>query len=371
MQDANAPLSEEQALDWLRARGRVRASDAELGRCWGGWHRQRVGRRLDAWSAAGHIRRRGKTVTVLMPEDVTNGGSEGVTNDVTGEVTNRALVPVTSRKFATSTQSSKVVKAALADWQAAPAAPTSEPVEIMPPATARASISRILGAAILIIIALAIGALALVINGQTGYRFGTTSIAAMTFTGMSLAADLLAIVLPATAAALWHGRRRALASACWATWLAATSLAALASLGFVELHISDTAAGRAAIVATAAATTDQRMAAIEAARSAADAARRVREGECARRGPLCRDREADERVALATLNSAIAVPVPAAATIADADPQVTAALRLATWVGLKVAVTDVVNARLALMALLPNIAGLVLAFGMGLAQSRR
>jgi hypothetical protein len=63
---------------------------------------------------------------------------------------------------------------------------------------------------------------------------------------------------------------------------------------------------------------------------------------------------------------AIASPVPTAATIADADPQVTGAVRLAQWVGLGVTATDVGNLRLALMALLPNIAGLVLCFGMAL-----
>jgi hypothetical protein len=63
-------------------------------------------------------------------------------------------------------------------------------------------------------------------------------------------------------------------------------------------------------------------------------------------------------------NAAIASPVPIAATIADPDPQITAAVRLAQWVGLGVTATDVGNLRLALMALLPNIAGLVLCFGM-------
>jgi len=82
-----------------------------------------------------------------------------------------------------------------------------------------------------------------------------------------------------------------------------------------------------------------------------------------KRGPLCRERETDERAALAALNSAIAVPMPAVAAIADADPQVTAAVRLSTWAGLRFSTDDVENLRLALMAMLPNIAGLVLAFG--------
>ena len=83
---------------------------------------------------------------------------------------------------------------------------------------------------------------------------------------------------------------------------------------------------------------------------------------------MCRDREADERTAL---NSAVAAPLPTVAPIAGADPQVTAALRLATWAGLGLKADDVVKLRLALMALLPNLAGLLLAFAIALRKPRR
>src|SRR5262249_8996948 len=46
------------------------------------------------------------------------------------------------------------------------------------------------GAVVLIIIAFAIATLALIINGQSGWRYGTTVLAAVTFAGLSLAADL-------------------------------------------------------------------------------------------------------------------------------------------------------------------------------------
>jgi hypothetical protein len=248
------------------------------------------------------------------------------------------------------------------------AAPIAARVTIMPPRRPAPWTS-----AVLVIIALAIAALALTINGQTGWRFGTTPLAAVTFTGLALAADLLAIILPAAAVALWHAGRGGLAASAWMTWIVAASLATLASLGFVELHTADTAAGRAAIVTTATLTADQRTAAITAAQLALATATRQREAECQRRGPLCRDREADERTALATLNTAIATPVPAAATIATADPQVTAVRRLTTWAGLNLTAVDVVNLRLVLMAMLLNIAGLVLMFGVALAfpASRR
>ena len=74
---------------------------------------------------------------------------------------------------------------------------------------------------------------------------------------------------------------------------------------------------------------------------------------------------------MATLNTAIAVPVPPAATIAVPDPQVTAVVRLTAWVGVKLAADDVMNLRLVLSAMLPNISGLVLMFGLALASPLR
>jgi hypothetical protein len=220
------------------------------------------------------------------------------------------------------------------------------------------------------LIALLIGTLALAINAQTGWRFGTTLLAAWTFAGLSVAADGLALALPAAAVALWHGRRRGLALAAWIVAGAAVVGATLASLGFAQLHFGDTAAGRAAIVATSSAVADRRAAGIAAADRAANAAARAREAECAIRGPRCRDRETDERSALAALADAIGAPVPAVRSIAaDADPQVSAALRLAKWVGLQITADGVVNLRLALIALLPNVSGLVLAFALALRRS--
>jgi len=227
-----------------------------------------------------------------------------------------------------------------------------------------------LGATILIILALLIGALALAINAQTGWRFGTTPPAAWTFAGLSVAVDGLALALPAVAVALWHAGRRILSLAAWIIAGAAVAGATLASLGFAQLHFGDTAAGRAAIIATSNAVTDRRSASLAAAERVANAATRAREAECAIRGPRCRDRETDEHSALAALADAIAVPVPAIAPIAaDADPQVSAALKLAKWLGLEITADGVANLRLALLALLPNVSGLVLAFATALRRS--
>src|SRR5262249_59386143 len=141
------------------------------------------------------------------------------------------------------------------------------PVEILPPAmeppgemavrpgAAMVAATGWLGVrAALIIIAISIGALALTINAQAGFRFGTTPLASVTFAGLSVAADGLAIVLPTAAIGLWHAGRPGVAALAWLTWTVAATLATLASVGFIELHTSDTAPSRRAIVATSTAT---------------------------------------------------------------------------------------------------------------------
>src|SRR5207302_5191081 len=127
---------------------------------------------------------------------------------------------------------------------------------------------------------------------------------AWTFAGLSVAVDGLALALPASAVALWHAGRRVLAFAAWIVAGAAVLGATLASLGFAQLHFGDTAASRSAIIATTNAVTDRRATGIATAERAANAAARAREAECAIRGPRCRDRETDERSALAALADA-------------------------------------------------------------------
>jgi len=251
-------------------------------------------------------------------------------------------------------------------WVPTPSAPTKS-APLTPPVCG----DRTLGMVVLVSIAVAIGILALAVNGQTGWRFGTTTLASVSFAGFALAGDLLVLVLPAAAVALWHARRPVLAVSAWATWTLAAALAALASLGFVELYTSDTAAERQAGIAMSSRLGRQHEDKIVAAQLAATAAAKAREAECAMRGPRCRDREADERVALGALAKAIAEPVPNVASISAADPQLQAAWRLATWFGLKVTPDDIFNLRLVLMAILPNVAGLLIAFATGLARPPR
>src|SRR5262245_13143330 len=160
-------------------------------------------------------------------------------------------------------------------------------VEVLPPEPATATSvhppstpGRPWASIVLVTTALGIGALAIAINIQQGLHLGATPAASWTFAGMAMAADVLALALPSGAVALWHARRPFLATMAWTSWALAASLAVMASLGFIERNISDTTAGRAAVVTMAEATTDQRTAAIEAARTAANAATEARKAEC-------------------------------------------------------------------------------------------
>ncbi len=62
------PLSDEEALAWLKSQGKITMRPAELGRRFG-WTRQRTGRRLDAWKEAGQIKRRGHTIIADVDAD--------------------------------------------------------------------------------------------------------------------------------------------------------------------------------------------------------------------------------------------------------------------------------------------------------------
>jgi hypothetical protein len=208
--------------------------------------------------------------------------------------------------------------------------------------------------------------LAVGINAQMGWRFGTTPESAVAFAGLSGLVDAATTVLPAAAMAAWLARRWITGTTMWLVWVVAFTAAALASVGFASVNLSDTSAARAAAVATFMARTESRDSAIKAARMAASTATSSRAGECQIRGPKCRELERLEQTRLSELNIAIALPLPPAPSIGDADPQVAGAVRLAAWVGASLTAADVGNLRLGIFGLLPNLAGLFLGFGWAL-----
>src|SRR5262249_29142716 len=127
--------------------------------------------------------------------------------------------------------------------------------------------------------------------------------------------------------------------------------------------LSDMLAGRAASIEQAQNAREQRVQAIAMAQRAANTATEARKAECAPRGPRCRDREADERSALAALNITIAAPLPHAPSIASADPGGDAAAANLTWLFggiVHATAADIERAWIAGRAIMPALAGLLL-----------
>src|SRR5215831_13162968 len=124
--------------------------------------------------------------------------------------------------------------------------PPSAPVPGQPAAKERPVAAAMWPGAATVLVAVAIGIafLAIIINGQSGWRLGGTLLASVTFAGMAVAADLLAITLPTAAVSLWHVKRPGVAGLALLTWALAAMLTTLSSVGYVELHTSDAAAGR-------------------------------------------------------------------------------------------------------------------------------
>jgi hypothetical protein len=230
------------------------------------------------------------------------------------------------------------------------------------------AMSRLVGAAMLTIGAFGIAGLALAINAQYGASIGETTLTSWTFMGLAIAVDLLALTLAPAAVGLWRSKQRGLAIATWATWVMAVFLATLATLAYLQKHLADAAAVRAATVNTAIASDAQRLEVIAAAKLAVSVAKASREAECSTRGPRCLQREADERTAVNALSAAAASPVVSPAKISDPDPQIAAASRLAAWLGLRLSSDDFANVRLVLWALILNSGGLVLAVAFGLGR---
>lgn len=228
-------------------------------------------------------------------------------------------------------------------------------------------------AGIVMLLGLATAAVGLWLNASFLWSFGRTSDAGITLAVIGIVTDAITLVLPAVTAGLWARRRPILTIAAVTVYLVAVVMTGLNALGFAATHIGDAVASRQAATTTSIATTEQRSNRIAVAQLAVNAAATARQAECTRRGPLCREREAEERAALAALDRAVTVPIPIAATIGAADPQIEAATHMAAWLSrglVAPSAGDVQMLRLLGVALMPILGGLLVAFGVGLAQPR-
>ena len=152
---------------------------------------------------------------------------------------------------------------------------------------------------------------------------------------------------PRCAARLWHDCHRGAAAAGWGVWALTFAFAVTAGIGFASVNIADTTLARAG----------RDTPAITIFRAALADAKAARDRECTKVGPICRQREntvVDRQHELDTAMRAVE---------GTADPQTEAAAGLVAWLSvgtLRPDGQDFARIRLLLLALLPQIGGLVL-----------
>ncbi|MGJ4999294.1 hypothetical protein ACQR0Z_33050 [Bradyrhizobium sp. HKCCYLS3077] len=230
------------------------------------------------------------------------------------------------------------------DGEIVPATAPIAPAKIERP---RLTVSSVL----LQLSALALAAVGMAMNGWFAHSLGSNSTAGTMFLAIGVTADLVALVMPTCTARLWHARHRASALAGWTVWLMTFVFALTAGIGFASTNISDVTLARASRVTPA----------IQTAQTALNDAMAARDRECKGGvGKFCREREAAVAERRQALDAAMA-------TVSQtADPQTQAAIKLVAWVTqgrLTPSADDFAMLRLILLALLPQLGGILLMVG--------
>jgi hypothetical protein len=230
----------------------------------------------------------------------------------------------------------------------------STPVTLLPPenVTFSPAPSRRQAAPILLTIAaVALALVGMTMNGWFARSLGSTETSGWLFLAIGIAADLVALVIPSVAAGLWQTRQRATALAGWGVWLLTFIFAITASIGFASVNISDVTTSRSSRVTPA----------VMASQAALADAMASRDRECRGGvGKFCREREA----AVAERRQAVEAAMHGVEQ--TADPQTEAAIRVVAWASLgalRPTENDFSMLRLVLLALLPQIGGVVLMIG--------
>jgi hypothetical protein len=207
---------------------------------------------------------------------------------------------------------------------------------------------RSVASILLVAAALALAGVGITTNGWFARSLGSSDIAGWLFLAIGVAADLAALAMPSCAAGLWHTRQRATSLAGWAVWAMTFVFAVTAGIGFASVNITDVTAARAARVTPA----------VRAAQSALSDAMSARDRECLRGvGKFCREREGAVVERRQILDTAMA------SVEQTTDPQTDAAIKLVAWVThgmLRPSGDDFAMLRLILLALLPQIGGILL-----------
>ena len=215
-------------------------------------------------------------------------------------------------------------------------------------APVRSTASRSIASWVLAAAALGLAGVGIVINGWFARSLGSTQAAGWLFLAVGVASDLVALAGPSCAVHLWGAARRATALVAWTVWLMTFVFAVTAGLGFASMNIADVTLVRASRPTPA----------VTAAQAALADAMAARDRECKGGvGKFCREREA----AVAERQQALDVAMRSVEQ--TADPQTDAAIRIVAWLSrgwLQPTANDFAMLRLVLLALLPQIGGILL-----------
>jgi MarR family len=392
MTDHQRPLTETQALAWLHGQpdGMIATTVSDLARIWG-WNRSTTSRRLKVWVASGQLVRTpgpdGRSVFTARTPDVSQVCDAAA-----------ALASPSAKSLVIPTVSLRVQSAAQGDD------PLIGIVQRQGSPIAATRITRAAGGAALAALAVAVAWFGIRINAWYGGALGRSPEASTLLSGLSVSADVLALILPTTARTLWTDRRRMAAAVAWALWTITIAVALMATVGFAALNIADTTAARAKTV-TERTTLMDRIERLRTERVGITESRSVAAIEAElqlsqlgaatvwRTTAGCRD---------VTLPASGAVCAPVLAlrqaqataerrdvldadlheaesqlkrlpSVMASDPQADTAARLITWTSfglITVTSNDIQLARIAGMTLVPQLAGLVLMLATTLWQPR-
>ena len=224
-----------------------------------------------------------------------------------------------------------------------PTVPQPRPAATLPAVTPSGSIAS----NVLVVAALGLAGVGIVINGWFARSLGSTEPAGWLFLAIGVATDFVALAAPSCAAHLWGAGQRATALVGWAVWLMTFVFAVTAGIGFASVNIADVTMARASRVTPA----------VTVAQAALADAMAARDRECRGGvGKFCREREA------AVAERRQAVDMAMLSVEHTADPQTEAAIRVVAWVSLgmlRPTSNDFAMLRLVLLALLPQIGGIL------------
>ena len=338
MDDRVEPFTDGQALAWLLARpqAQIETTISDLARRWG-WNRTKVLRRLRRWAADGHIVRAlepsGRSVITAMSSSVHPTSS--VNNTAPIVATNKSPVHLAEQ------DEHRLVR--------------PQPV---PGSRAIFRITASVGFAAL---ASVIAWFGIRINAWYGGTLGKTPEASSLIAGLSVSADVLALFLPAAGRTLWVEGHRAGSGVAWALWTITIVITLMATVGFAALNIADTTAVRGKIAAESMALRT-RLDRLRAERATITETRPVTsiEAELQRAQPSA---AAVWRATAGCRDVTLPESGQACAAVLALRQALGTARRRDNWAtfGLvKLAADDIRMARIAGMALMPQIAGLVL-----------